>query len=123
MSIQKFKWTRVPILLTAALLILLAGPALASIDGVETTTLNLTARTDYISNPDGGSMLVWGYSDNAGWQPARAQYPGPTLIVTQGEEVTITLKNELTAKGGAPNVSIVFPACRMLLPVVVSLVS
>lgn len=112
MKTEHTKWTHVPILLTAALLVLLAGPAWAIIDGVENTTLNLTARTDYISNPDGGSMLVWGYSDNDGWQPARAQYPGPTLIVNQGDRVTITLKNELTAKGGAPNVSIVFPGMQ-----------
>jgi len=35
------------------------------------------------------------------------QLPGPTLIVTQGEKVTITLKNELPTAAG--NVSIVFP--------------
>jgi FtsP/CotA-like multicopper oxidase with cupredoxin domain len=35
------------------------------------------------------------------------QYPGPTLILNQGDTITVTLKNELPVPAG--NVSIVFP--------------
>ena len=38
------------------------------------------------------------------------QYPGPTLIVNQGEPVTVQLTNDLSVIAGTvPNVSIVFP--------------
>ena len=101
------KMTRATILLAVILTLFLAGNAAAVIDGVIGNSLELTAKADYISPPDGGSVLFWGYADGTG----RAQYPGPTLIVNQGDTVTITLKNELTVAGGgpAPNVSIVFP--------------
>lgn len=101
------KMTRAPILLAVVLTFFMAGNATALIDGIISNSLDLTARVDYISGPDGGSMLMWGYADGA----ERAQYPGPTLIVNQGQTVTITLKNELTVAGGGivPNVSIVFP--------------
>jgi FtsP/CotA-like multicopper oxidase with cupredoxin domain len=76
----------------------------AVIDGVEGTSFTLAARPDYISLPDGGSLLVWGYGDGA-----RAQYPGPTLIVDEGDQVTVTLTSELTADGSDVATSIVFP--------------
>ena len=91
----------------AVFLILFAGSAEATIDGITGTTFNLTVNTGQITTPDGGSYLIWGYTDGGGL----AQYPGPTLIVNQGDRVTVTLTNNLTVTGGdpSPNVSIVFP--------------
>lgn len=93
--------------LGAVFMILLTVNAGATIDGITGTTFNLTATTGHISTPDGGSYLIWGYANGAGL----AQYPGPTLIVNQGDLVTVTLTNSLTVAGGGtpPNVSIVFP--------------
>ena len=93
--------------LSAVFLTLFTSGAGAAIDGLTGTTFNLAVRTGNISTPDGGSLLIWGYADGAGL----AQYPGPTLIVTQGDTITVTLSNDLTVAGTAPppNVSIVFP--------------
>jgi len=74
----------------------------AVVDGVTGTTFNFTARADYISAGDGASLLAWGYANDGG--TGTMQYPGPTLIVTQGDTVTINLRNELPVP-----VSIVFP--------------
>ncbi len=50
---------------------------------------NLTTSTANIPTPDGNSVLMWGYSV-AG---SPMQYPGPTLIVNQGDVVTVNLTN------------------------------
>lgn len=88
--------------LTAALLggLLSMVSAHAAIVGVQGPDFQLTASAGHIDTPDGGSLLVWGYGVDG--QPM--QYPGPTLIVTQGETVAITLKNQLPMP-----VSMVFP--------------
>lgn len=78
------------------------GTAWAKIDGVTGTFFPMTARAGYISLADGNALYCWGYSVGAS-----LQYPGPTLIVNQGDTVTITLTNMLPASAG--NVSIVFP--------------
>lgn len=83
-----------------------AASAHAGIDGVSVAsgdTVNLTASEGYISIADGGSVYSWGYSA-AG---AAMQLPGPTLIATEGDTITVTLTNGLPAAAG--NVSIVFP--------------
>lgn len=96
--------------LGAAFMILLTVNAGAMVDGVMGTTFNLTAKTGHISTPDGGSYLIWGYANGAGL----AQYPGPTMIVNQGDRVRIKLTNSLTVTGGKPpNVSIVFPGQKV----------
>ena len=86
-------------------LLLLAGvlPAQAAISGETGTQFNLVAREGFVSAPDGGSIYSWGYALDNGLM----QYPGPTLIVKQGDTITVTLKNELPQPAG--NVSIVFP--------------
>ena len=73
---------------------------LAAISGITGSNFNLTAKKDYISTPDGNSIPMWGYANGAGLM----QYPGPTLIVNQGDTITITLTNQLPQP-----VSIVFP--------------
>ena len=93
-------------MLVGILMALGSVSAQAQIDGISGTTFDLAARVDHISTADGGSVLLWGYANGAG----RAQYPAPTMIVNQGDTVTINLTNNLTvAAGDVPNVSIVFP--------------
>jgi FtsP/CotA-like multicopper oxidase with cupredoxin domain len=71
------------------------------VDGVSGPAFTLAARTGYISTPDGNSVFIWGLAEGA--SPV-AQYPGPTLIVNQGDAVTVDLSNELSVP-----VSLVFP--------------
>lgn len=75
-------------------------PVWAVVDGISGPTFNLTAKADYISAGDGASIYNWGYANGNG----NMQYPGPTLIVNQGDTVTINLSNQLPVP-----VSIVFP--------------
>jgi FtsP/CotA-like multicopper oxidase with cupredoxin domain len=86
-----------------ALMSLWAASSQAAIDGVTGTTFNFTAKPAIITTPDGDSLLVWGYGLDGG----PMQYPGPTLIVNQGDTITINLTNDL----GVANmpVSLVFP--------------
>jgi FtsP/CotA-like multicopper oxidase with cupredoxin domain len=102
--------SRFSAVLTGGLLALAGVAAEAAIDGISGTTFNMTAKVDQVSTADGGSVLLWGYSDDGDSNGERAQYPAPTLIVNQGDTVTVTLTNELTvAAGTIPNVSMVFP--------------
>lgn len=83
-----------------------AGPAVAAVVGVTGPTFNLTAKADYISTGDGNSVLTWSYANGDGIM----QYPGPNLIVNQGDLVTINLTNNLPAVNATPvNTSMVFP--------------
>ncbi|OGW46974.1 MAG: hypothetical protein A2078_11245 [Nitrospirae bacterium GWC2_57_9] len=75
-------------------------PAYAAISGITGPSFSLTAKSGYISTAEGGSYLMWGYANGDGLM----QYPGPTLIVNQGDMVTVNLTNTLTVP-----VSIVFP--------------
>ena len=76
------------------------GVAWAAVSGITGPTFDLTAKVDYISTGDGNSLMNWGYADGNGTM----QYPGPTLIVNQGDTVTVNLTNNLPV-----TVSIVFP--------------
>lgn len=51
----------------------------------------LTARSGKILLPDGNSITMWSYAPGG----QAFQYPGPVLCVTAGQEVTITLHNQL----------------------------
>jgi len=85
------------------LLTVLSVQVHAAIDGVTGTDFTLTAAEGYIYTPDGDSLLVWGYALDTGLM----QYPGPTLVVNQGDTVSITLNHGLTSTSDP--VSIVFP--------------
>lgn len=74
----------------------------ATIPGITGPNFNLVAAEDYLPTPDGGSVYVWGYGDAN--SSTTMQYPGPTLIVNQGDVVNVTLTNNLWK-----NTSIVFP--------------
>jgi len=86
------------------------------------TTFNLTAQPAYLTQPDGQSVYSWGYGCVAStpaikptFVPAHIttgfcstmQVPGPTLVVTEGVPVSVTLTNNLPAAAG--NTSILFP--------------
>jgi hypothetical protein len=95
--------------------VLLASTARAQSDvpGVAGPTFDLTASSGSIDTPDGDSLLVWGYGVTA--NPNGMQYPGPTLIVNEGDEVVITLRNQL-----AVPVSMVFPGRGQIAATAVS---
>ena len=80
----------------------IAGITGAPCGGVD-TCFNLTARAGHIALGDGNSLLTWSYGDDDGGT-GQMQYPGPTLIVTQGDVVQVTLNNTLSEP-----TSIVFP--------------
>ncbi len=111
--------------LAAAAALLAATAADAAAPGITggtgaTATFNLTATDSFISQPDGQMLYSWGYGCKgapAGYAPAaiqppvafctNMQIPGPTLVVTEGQTVTVTLSNALPAAAG--NTSILFP--------------
>jgi hypothetical protein len=90
-------------------------PARAAVPGITGPAFSLVASADYISQPDGAMIYSWGYGcDGApsGFAPFAGncptmQLPGPTMIVTEGDTVTVHLRNALPS--GAGNTSIVFP--------------
>jgi FtsP/CotA-like multicopper oxidase with cupredoxin domain len=100
-----------------ALLMWLAATAFAAAPGITGPTFNLTAQQAYLNQPDGEAVYSWGYGCNgapAGFQPTLVgqncptmQVPGPTLIVTEGDAVSVTLTNQLPTAAG--NTSILFP--------------
>ncbi len=118
---KEYPWILALTILTAALL--LTPPAYSAVPGITGTsaagTFDLTAQDAYISQPDGQSVYSWGYGCNStpsGYLPANLannpfcgamQVPGPTLIVNQGQSVSITLHNNLPSSAG--NTSILFP--------------
>src|SRR6266550_693947 len=105
----------------AAVALLLTATAHAAAPGITGTTFNLTAQAAYISQPDGSMVYSWGYgcisTPSGGFDPPASlmpnancptmQVPGPTLIVTQGQTVTVNLTNNLPTAAG--NTSILFP--------------
>lgn len=84
--------------------------AQARVDGIpvaDGATLNFTAGAGEVSIPDGGSYHFWGYQDLANTEGVGLpQYPGPTLIMSQGDTVTVTLTSSLPF---GKCTSIVFP--------------
>lgn len=95
----------------------------AATSGATASTFNLTAAAGQTSQPDGASIYTWGYGCTAGataaFLPAgmasagcpTMQLPGPTLIVKQGDTVTVTLTNRLPPAAGST--SILFPGFKV----------
>lgn len=79
---------------------LLVSPAHAKVNGVQGPIFNLEAKPGFISAADGISLYNWGF----GVAGSPMQYPAPTLIVNQGQLVSVTLTNQLPTR-----TSIVFP--------------
>jgi hypothetical protein len=97
------------IALTAALgiayAILGAAPSFAAPIGMVCTNgpnFTLRATSGTIETPDGNSVFMWSYANDA--TGGNFQLPGPVLCVNQGDTVTITLNNSLPEA-----TSIVFP--------------
>jgi FtsP/CotA-like multicopper oxidase with cupredoxin domain len=106
-----------------ALVVMFATTAYGATPGITGTgtvaTFNLTAQTAFLNQPDGAAVYSWGYGCATGSAPTflpaaittatcpTMQVPGPTLIVTQGQSVTVTLTNGLPTSAG--NTSILFP--------------
>jgi hypothetical protein len=105
------------LLLAPIMAVFLGAAAHAAVPGITGPTFNLTAQTAFLNQPDGNAVYSWGYGCNgtpSGTAPAAMtvacpsmQVPGPTLIVTEGQTVTVTLTNGLPAPVG--NTSILFP--------------
>src|SRR5215472_13007188 len=96
----------------------LAATAHAAAPGITGPTFNLTAQPAFLNQPDGATVYSWGYGCKgapSGFAPAAMpnatcptmQVPGPTLIVTEGQTVTVNLTNNLPTAAG--NTSIMFP--------------
>ena len=111
-----------PLLLTAAVA-LCATIAEAAAPGITGPTFNLTAQAASLNQPDGQTVYSWGYGCNgapAGFAPETLtttpfcnsmQVPGPTLIVKEGQTVTVNLTNGLPPSAG--NTSILFPGFQV----------
>jgi FtsP/CotA-like multicopper oxidase with cupredoxin domain len=113
--------------LMVAVVLLLAPASFAAAPGITggagTPVFNLTAQPAYLNQPDGEAVYSWGYGCNgapAGFAPAALasisvcpsmQVPGPTLIVTEGDTVTVNLLNGLPTAAG--NTSILFPGFQV----------
>src|SRR5882762_5998386 len=120
---------RVLSLVVAAAGLLLVAAAQAAAPGITGPAFALTAQPAYLSQPDGQAVYSWGYGctappDAGRFVPATLsatvpgnlpitpscnpmQVPGPTLVVTEGQTVTVTLTNSLPTAAG--NTSILFP--------------
>ena len=123
--------------LAAAAALTWTAAAHAAAPGISGTTtpgtasaasFNLVASAAFVNQPDGNQVYSWGYGCAVGSSPdfvphtltaalkaaggtlpacSTMQMPGPTLIVTQGATVTVTLTNQLPVSAGAT--SILFP--------------
>ncbi|HEY1984717.1 MAG TPA: multicopper oxidase family protein [Terracidiphilus sp.] len=100
----------------------LVPTAHAAAPGITGPNFNLIAQTSYLNQPDGSSVYSWGYGCNgtpSGFAPSAIkntncplmQVPGPTMIVTEGQTVTVTLTNGLPTPAG--NTSILFPGFQV----------
>jgi FtsP/CotA-like multicopper oxidase with cupredoxin domain len=122
--------TQLFLALMMAVALLLSAPAYAAAPGITGTsgtngpTFYLTAQDAYITQPDGQSIYSWGYGcdpnqSKPGFLPTAIaspfcnsmQVPGPTLIVHEGDTVTVNLTNGLPAAAG--NTSILFPGFQV----------
>jgi FtsP/CotA-like multicopper oxidase with cupredoxin domain len=120
--------TQLVLTLLVAVTLSLAPAAFAAVPGITTTggtaavgTFSLTAQDAYLNQPDGSAVYSWGYGCVSGSSPTfvpnapfafspacnTMQVPGPTLIVTEGTAVTVSLTNNLPTAAG--NTSILFP--------------
>jgi FtsP/CotA-like multicopper oxidase with cupredoxin domain len=113
--------TQLVLALVIAVALLVTPSANAAAPGITGSTFQLTAQAAYITQPDGQAVYSWGYGCNGaptGFLPAAMntttsptctsmQIPGPTLIVTEGNSVSVTLTNNLPPSAG--NTSILFP--------------
>src|SRR6266853_1225227 len=105
-----------------ALALLFTATAHAAAPGITGTSFSLTAQTAFLNQPDGSAVYAWGYGCATTFTPAFApampnqncptmQVPGPTLIVKEGQKITVMLTNNLPTAAG--NTSILFPGFQV----------
>src|SRR5579862_6895976 len=120
--------TQLLMALVVAVTLLLTPAAFAAAPGITSTagtagTFNLTVQDGYLNQPDGEAVYSWGYGCATGSTPNfvpkaingafcnTMQVPGPTMVVTEGMTVTISLTNNLPTAAG--NTSILFPGFQL----------
>jgi FtsP/CotA-like multicopper oxidase with cupredoxin domain len=120
--------TQLFLALVLSVTLLLTPTAFAATPGITGTagtagTFNLTAQDGYLNQPDGEAVYSWGYGCVTGSSPTflpaaiigafcnTMQVPGPTMIVTEGATVTVSLTNNLPTAAG--NTSILFPGFQL----------
>jgi FtsP/CotA-like multicopper oxidase with cupredoxin domain len=104
----------------AVLGMLLTAAAFAAAPGITGPNFYLVASPAYLNQPDGNAVYSWGYGCDPANPPSvfapaaikgafctNMQVPGPTLIVNEGQTVTVNLLNNLPTAAG--NTSILFP--------------
>jgi FtsP/CotA-like multicopper oxidase with cupredoxin domain len=112
----------VRVLMAPVAMLIVAFSTYAATPGITGPSFNLTAQTAFLNQPDGSAVYSWGYGCNSaptGFAPAAItnavcptmQVPGPTLIVTEGNTITVTLTNGLPPAAG--NTSILFPGFQV----------
>ncbi|HTD54532.1 MAG TPA: multicopper oxidase domain-containing protein, partial [Silvibacterium sp.] len=118
--------TQLLVALSATIALLFTPAAFAAAPGITSTagtagTFYLTAQDAYLNQPDGSAVYSWGYGCVTGSSPTfvpkatfvfapscnTMQVPGPTLVVTEGQTVTVNLTNNLPTAAG--DTSILFP--------------
>ena len=67
---------------------------------------DLYATTGTLDLPGGATVDIWGYSDTP---TGDAQLPGPTILATEGDTVTVTLYNDL-----GQDTALLFPGQDMI---------
>jgi hypothetical protein len=99
-------------------MLFLTPATFAAAPGISGTSFSLTAQDSYLNMPDGEAVYSWGYgcvnTTGLTFLPAAItgscptmQVPGPTLIVTENQTITVNLTNNLPTAAG--NTSILFP--------------
>src|ERR1035441_3900606 len=115
------------LLLAPMVAIALTVTAYAAAPGIQGPSFSLTAKQNFLNQPDGSSVHAWGYGCSSGYSATMlpkglagpnatcpdSQIPGPTLIVTEGQVVTVALTNNLPPAAG--NTSILFPGFQVCL--------
>ena len=111
------------LLLAPIMALFLAAAAQASTPGISGTTFNLVAQTAFLNQPDGSAVYSWGYgclnTTGITFVPTAIttatcptmQVPGPTLVVKEGQTITVNLTNQLPTAAG--NASILFPGFQV----------
>src|SRR5438105_4571865 len=102
-------------LLTAvAVFAFVPGAGQAAAPGITGTSFSLAASPAYVTQPECALIYSWGYGcaappPTSAYMPSvfgsigfcpTMQMPGPTLIVTEGATVTVTLTNNLPTGAG-----------------------
>ncbi|MCP4904455.1 MAG: multicopper oxidase domain-containing protein [bacterium] len=106
--ISRLKTKRAYIIVASLLLLSWAAETTAAVVGIEGAVgtggpeFALVAREGYITTGEGNQVYMWGYAEGND----AMQHPGPTLIVDEGDVVTVLLRSELP---NGTRTSIVFP--------------